>query len=460
MFTLDLNDEEPQNIVINNTPIQINNVEEEENLIQYTENHFMTQINQDLTRIRTNMLVGGDASNNSIVYSIHNHSPVLSVNGSRSNSDNEEELDYYSPNRTRHNNTRRRYNKLCYEDIERALDKYYDISQDNKYSSEIDILTTYARGQKNLYIQSKHITQRKLNCLMFPSLILSAFITIVAPFIECQHWSPGFVSGINAIIALFISLINYLKLESSVELYLQMANQYDNLETSLELTNSKMMVLNREDDISTLVLTKIKEVEKKIIEMKLPNSILIPEEVKSIFPVICHINIFSFIKKTEVYKKNLIEKLRDVSNEIRLILYNWERESVKIMDISNSDITNIEKVHLCTFKTPTPEGRAVMSEQGDADCAFTRRERNCVKEKTRILYLYDIKNKIKDEIMELRTTYGFIDEVFTKEIKTAEIRKNEWTFCIPCFKKKVSMKGYLKNANPIITKYYKTMFED
>ena len=426
MFTLDLNEEEPQNIVINNTPIQINNVEEEENLIQYTENHFMTQINQDLNRIRTNMLLGGDASNNSIVYSIHNHSPVLSVHGSRSNSDNEDEHDYYSPTRTRHNSTRRRYNKLCYEDIERALDKYYDISQDNKYSSEIDILTTYARGQKNLYIQSKHITQRKLNCLMFPSLILSAFITIVAPFIECQHWSPGFVSGVNAIIALFISLINYLKLESSVELYLQIANQYDNLETSLELTNSKMMVLNREEDISTLVLTKIKEVEKKIIEMKLPNSILIPEEVKSIFPVICHINIFSFIKKTEVYKKNLIEKLRDVSNEIRLILYNWECKSVKIMDISNSDITNIEKL----------------------------------KEKTRILYLYDIKNKIKDEIMELRTTYGFIDEVFTKEIKTAEIRKNEWTFFIPCFKKRVSMKGYLKNANPIITKYYKSMFED
>jgi serine/threonine protein kinase len=38
------------------------------------------------------------------------------------------------------------------------------------------------------------------------------------------------------------------------------------------------------------------------------------------------------------------------------------------------------KLHLCTFhkftKHPTPEGRAVMSEQGDADCAITRRERN------------------------------------------------------------------------------------
>jgi len=46
-------------------------------------------------------------------------------------------------------------------------------------------------------------------------------------------------------------------------------------------------------------------------------------------------------------------------------------------------------LHLCTFhkfhkftklvKHPTPEGRAVEpSEQGDADCAFTRRERNGV----------------------------------------------------------------------------------
>ena len=38
----------------------------------------------------------------------------------------------------------------------------------------------------------------------------------------------------------------------------------------------------------------------------------------------------------------------------------------------------IKDLHLCTFKTPTPEGRAVMSERGDADCAFSRRERNGV----------------------------------------------------------------------------------
>ena len=419
-----MNELEPENIVINDATIRINSIEEEENLIDYTENHFISQINNDLKAIREEAVP--NLLNNSMqyYYSIHNHSPVLSANGSLSNSDNEDDDDEYYHSVKIH---RKKYNKLCYEDIERSLNKYYDVSPDNKYSSEIDILTTYMKGQKNLYIQAKYLSQRKLNCLMFPSLFLAAFITIVAPFIECQHWSTGFISGCNAIVALLISLINFMKLESSVELYLQMANQYDNLETMLELTNSRIMVLNREEDISLLVLTKIKEVEKKISEIKLPNSILIPEEVRVHFPLISHINIFSFIKKTEIYKKNLIEKLRDVTNEIRFILYKWEKKQedpLVIMDVSMNDVSirDIDKI----------------------------------KEKNRLLYLYDIKTKIKEEIMEFRSTYGFMDEVFTKEIKMAEARKREWFW----FQSRASMKNYLKDANPIIIKYYKSIFED
>jgi len=419
-----MNELEPENIVINDATIRINSIDEEENLIDYTENHFISQINNDLKAIREEAVP--NLLNNSMqyYYSIHNHSPVLSANGSLSNSDNEDDDDEYYHSVKIH---RKKYNKLCYEDIERSLNKYYDVSPDNKYSSEIDILTTYMKGQKNLYIQAKYLSQRKLNCLMFPSLFLAAFITIVAPFIECQHWSTGFISGCNAIVALLISLINFMKLESSVELYLQMANQYDNLETMLELTNSRIMVLNREEDISLLVLTKIKEVEKKISEIKLPNSILIPEEVRVHFPLISHINIFSFIKKTEIYKKNLIEKLRDVTNEIRFILYKWEKKQedpLVIMDVSMNDVSirDIDKI----------------------------------KEKNRLLYLYDIKTKIKEEIMEFRSTYGFMDEVFTKEIKMAEARKREWFW----FQSRASMKNYLKDANPIIIKYYKSIFED
>jgi hypothetical protein len=196
-------------------------------------------------------------------YLVNNNSPVISTygssyNGSRNNSRNNSRSNSYSSYNSEHdennnNNiikantkpintkTKLKYKKLCYEDIERTLNRYYDNNIDDKYSSEIDILTTYMKGQKNLYIQSKYLVQRKLNCLMIPSLLLSAFITIIGPFIDCNYWSTGFVSGCNGVIALLISLINYLKLESSIEMYLQMANHYDNLETMLELTNSKIM---------------------------------------------------------------------------------------------------------------------------------------------------------------------------------------------------------------------------
>jgi hypothetical protein len=411
-----MNDQIPieKNIVINDTSIIIENIEEEEKLINYTENHFINQINQRLNLLRAN-----DDDMTFTQTFINNHSPVMSINGSlsnsSSNSDNDDDDEY--------NHNKIKYRKLCYEDIERTLNRYYD--SDNKFSSELDILTTYMKGQKNLYIQSKYLAQYRLNSLMFPSLLLSAFITIVAPFIECEHWSTGFISGCNAIVALLISLINYLKLESSVELYLQMANHYDNLETMLELTNSKILFLPRED-VSMLVLTKLKEVEKKIGEIKLPNSILIPEEIKAQFPIICHINIFSFIKKTEIYKKNLIEKLRDVTNEIRFILYKWNKEG-DALDMSGNELINMEKI----------------------------------KEKNRLFYLYDIKNKIKDEIMEFRSTYGFMDDIFTKEIKLADEKRRRWWFYFVCwFYKKPSIKDYLNDSNPTILKYYKTFFDD
>jgi len=411
-----MNDQIPieKNIVINDTSIIIENIEEEEKLINYTENHFINQINQRLNLLRAN--------DDDMMFTqtfINNHSPVMSINGSlsnsSSNSDNDDDDEY--------NHNKIKYRKLCYEDIERTLNRYYD--SDNKFSSELDILTTYMKGQKNLYIQSKYLAQYRLNSLMFPSLLLSAFITIVAPFIECEHWSTGFISGCNAIVALLISLINYLKLESSVELYLQMANHYDNLETMLELTNSKILFLPRED-VSMLVLTKLKEVEKKIGEIKLPNSILIPEEIKAQFPIICHINIFSFIKKTEIYKKNLIEKLRDVTNEIRFILYKWNKEG-DALDMSGNELINMEKI----------------------------------KEKNRLFYLYDIKNKIKDEIMEFRSTYGFMDDIFTKEIKLADEKRRRWWFYFVCwFYKKPSIKDYLEKTNPHVLKYYSSFIID
>jgi hypothetical protein len=389
--------------------ISIENIQEETSLINYTENHFNTKIQQELEKIRG--INQFDNSYNS--HYIRSNSPItISNHGSRSGSDsdsNNVDNTYFTDNDENILLHNRGYRKLSYRETEQLINKYYDLNIDNKFSTEIDILTTFIKAQKNLYIQSKHITQRKLNCLMFPTLFLSASITIIAPFVECMHWSTAFISGLNAIIMMCVSFINYLKLESSIENYLQNAKQYDKLETTLEMTNNKLLFIESDKEKNAMVLAKIKEIEKKISEIKEATNILVPEEIKLLFPIISNINIFSFIKKIEIYKKNLIIKFKDVKNEIRYILYKLG--------------TNM--IH------------------------------DNVKEKSRLQFLYDVKNKLKDELLEFQSAYSHIDSIFTKEIKLAEIKKNEWTIL---FKSK--HKSYTKGMNPMIDKYFQFIFVD
>jgi hypothetical protein len=334
---------------------------------------------------------------------------ISNYDGSRSGSGSDSDSNQPNMNEPFHL-VHSHFKKLTYRDTEKLLQKYYDISLDNKYSTEIDILTTYIRAQKNLYIQSKHITQRKLNGLMFPTLILSAFITMIAPFIECMHWSGGFISGLNAIIMLCISVVNYLQLESSIEKYMQNAKQYDKMETMLEMTNNKILFIESDKEKNTLVLDKIKEIEKRIDDIKESTNILIPDQVKSQFPIVCHINIFSVIKKIEIYKKNLISKFRDVKNEIRYIVYKMEKS--KLDAIENN--RNMNRLH----------------------------------------FLYNIKDKLKVEFLEFQNTYSYIDSIFAKEIKRAETQKCSW------FWRTNDDSFYKKGGNPIIDKYFQFMFAD
>ena len=289
--------------------------------------------------------------------------------------------------------------KMSYRDIEKSLEIYFDSDTQNKFSSEIDILTTYVKGQKHLYIHAKHYTQGRLHCLMIPALVFTALITIIAPFVECRVWSGGLISGLNALIALLISMINYLKLESSVEMYLQMANHYDQLETSLEMANSRLLFLEDTEEKKKLVLRKIREVEIKVTDMKESNSLLLPEHVKRLFPVICHINIFLFIKKMEVFKRSQILKYRDLKNEIRKLR------------------------PLKTFDT-------MIELEPDS----TKKER--------LLFLYDAKTKVKNDIADYRSAYGYMDELFTREIKAAEEYRWYW-FCNR--RKEIDLVGYGKN---------------
>lgn len=321
-------------------------------------------------------------------------------------------------NKPRTNN----YKKINIKQAEKKFDNYcYFDSADNNYTNELDILTTFLKGQKNVYIQSKNITQLKYNCIMIPTLLISCSITLFTPLMSCDKIHTWFISMLNAVIALFISINKFLKLESAVQVFFTTANHFDKLETILELTNGKLLVMNDEKERRSLVLKRINEIEEKIFELKDTNEFFIPEEVKSLFPIICHINIFSFIKKMQAHKYELIKSLQNIKNEISYIVHIWKIKS-------NSNNTN----KLTNFDNLEHE-----------------------KEKNRFEYLHKLKERIKNDIYDYRNSYSQMDEIFTKEIKQAENKTNKLGIFFVCFWNYIK-KDTLNNAsdaNSFIEKY-------
>ena len=198
-------------------------------------------------------------------------------------------------------------------------------------------------------------------------------------------------------------------MESRAEMYLHIANQYERLESSLEMASNQLLFIENTIDQDTMALSKIKEFETHMNDIKDSTPVLIPAYVRQMYPAISYINIFLFIKKMEIYKKNLIIKFKDIKNEINYILYKWA-------------------IHPLDETTHTTE-------------------------KLRLDYLYKAKDKIKDELIQYKYAYNYIDDIFTLEIKQAESNKLLWFLYRP-------VKPTFEKCNPVIDKYLKFLFAD
>ena len=368
----------------NNNSIKIENIAGEQSLIEYTKHHFNSNMKHN------------DSDDFSIFkYNEHYYCSDSPITMSNNNSDDENDNEEKEPSS--------KYKKISYDEMEKIITNYYD--NESKYSNELDILITYLKGQKVLYTYSNRITRWKLNMLTIPSLVFTATLTIFAPFMQNYDWSIGLICVLNGLITLLISLINYMKLESTAEIYLNFANQFDKLETTMEFTSNSIAFIENEKEKKELVLKKMKDIEKKITDMKEANNILIPEELKILFPLIFNINIFSFIKKIELSKKNLIMKLKNTKNEINYILYKYGTET----------------------------------EQS-------------IRQKNRLDFLSDSKEKLKTELNHYNNAYSYIDTIFFHETYYGEKLPILYMYLCCCCKCRQTYET-MKNKNPVVDEY-------
>ena len=271
------------------------------------------------------------------------------------------------------------YRKLSFKEVEESVNRYYNT---DKSVGEMDTLIAHIKCQKILYIEAKNYTQKQLNYLIIPSVLIATLITVITPFISTVSSGSYFITSMNAITTLLLSLINHLKLETNTKNYEQIAVRYDKIQSSLELFSTKIIFSSTGTDYKMILVEKLKEVEDKLLEIKEQSNMLLPEEIKRAFPIISNINIFSTINSIEMHRKTSVEKLRTVKNEIRFIYAKWDKKDAE---------TNARK-----------------------------------KEEMRLKFLCETKETLKKDLMQHFNAFSYINEIFESELEKKPYLDKKW----------------------------------
>jgi hypothetical protein len=354
---------------------------------------------------------------------------------------------------------KKKHKKLSYEKVKNSLDS---LNQSDKYSNDIDILITFLKGQAHFYSLSKSLTQQKINWLTIPSFLFSIVITILSPLIHDYVWSGILISALTAFVTSAFGCVRFYELDASATTFLNLANQYNSMQISLEMVSNSIMMNHMSHEMEkdskkmeVHLVDKIRDIEQKITEIKENTTFLPPEEVKLLIPIISNINIFTFIKKIELLKKNFILKYKEIKNEMRFILNKWDESGC----VASGGEDGVGVGGESGYHGDIGGGGGWKEEEDRMNRKYLwkQKQKEYKREKKRMTYLYKQKTLIRKELFYYMTAYSSIDEIFTREITRANSINNfcfYWTFYGFFF----NTYDYISCENPVLDNYLHFIF--